>query len=240
MLYLRSLLFYCGMTATTLIFSPLSILLHPFPYVKTYSIIRYWAVFNIWWLKVTCNLKHEITWEGEPPEGPAIIMCKHQSAWETIALQLYFPAQTWILKRELLYIPIYGWGLAATDPIAIDRGSVIRAFRQIVEEGCQRLSRGIWVVVFPEGTRVAPGERGKYMPGGGMLAEKSGKPVVPVAHNAGYFWPRKSFIKRPGTIHIVIGPVIEIAGRKAADITAEVEEWIENKMTQLPVPETGH
>ncbi|HSR62417.1 MAG TPA: lysophospholipid acyltransferase family protein [Gammaproteobacteria bacterium] len=240
MLFLRSLLFYCGMTAATLIFTPLSILLYPLPYTKTFSIIRYWAVFNIWWLKVTCNLKHEVTWDSKPPEGPAIIMCKHQSAWETIALQLYFPAQTWILKRELLYIPIYGWGLAATDPIAIDRGSAISAFRKIVEKGCERLARGIWVVVFPEGTRVAPGERGKYLPGGGMLAEKSGKPVVPVAHNAGYFWPRQSFIKRPGTIHMIIGPVIETAGRKATDITAEVEQWIESKTTQFSLQETGH
>ena len=239
MLFLRSLLFYCGMTVATLIFSPLSILLYPLPYAKRFAVIRYWAVFIIWWLKICCGLRHEITWEGEPPEEAAIIMCKHQSAWETIAMQLYFPAHAWILKRELLWIPIYGWGLAATNPIAIDRGSAIRSFRQIVEQGCERLERGIWVVVFPEGTRVAPGQRRKYLPGGGMLAEKSGRPVIPVAHNAGYYWPRQSFIKRPGTIHMVVGPAIETTGKKAAAITAEAEEWIEDRMKRLPVPETG-
>ena len=160
-------------------------------------------------------------------------MCKHQSAWETLALQIIFPAQAWILKRELLWIPIYGWGLATMQPIAIDRGSAIKSFRQIVNQGCKRLAQGIWVVIFPEGTRVAPGESRKYLPGGGLLAEKSGYPIVPVAHNAGLFWPRKTIIKRPGTINMVIGPVIQGKNKSANEIMQEVEIWIEDMTAKL-------
>lgn len=168
------------------------------------------------------------------PTGPAIVMCKHQSAWETLALQIIFPAQVWVLKRELLWIPIYGWGLAAMQPIAIDRGSAVRAFRQIVAQGVERLRRGLWVIIYPEGTRVAPGERRQYLPGGGLLAEKSGCPIVPVAHNAGKFWPRNSIIKKPGTIQLIIGPQIQSTGKKAATIMQEVEAWIEDTVAALP------
>lgn len=163
-------------------------------------------------------------------------MCKHQSAWETIALQLEFPAQVWVLKKELLWIPIYGWGLAVMHPIAINRSSAVKAMRQIVSQGCARLKEGLWVVIFPEGTRVAPGEKGKYLPGGGMLAEKSGYPIIPIAHNSGYFWPKSSFRKWPGTIKMVIGPAIETEGKSASEITRETEAWIETTITKLPVP----
>ena len=166
-------------------------------------------------------------------------MCKHQSAWETFVLQQIFPAQAWILKRELLWIPIYGLGLATLQPIAIDRGSAVKSLRQIVKQGCERLAQGIWVVIFPEGLRVAPGERTKYLPGGGLLAEKSGFPIVPIAHNSGYFWPCNSLIKKPGTINMIIGPLIETEGKSANDITAEVEEWIESTIEKLPAPENA-
>ncbi len=123
------------------------------------------------------------------------------------------------------------------QPIAIDRGSVIKSMHQIVEQGCKRLAQGIWVVVFPEGTRVAPGEKRKYLPGGGLLAEKSGNSVVPIAHNSGNFWPRNSFLKYPGTINMIIGPAIDTAGKSAGEITTEVEEWIESTIEKLPRPE---
>jgi 1-acyl-sn-glycerol-3-phosphate acyltransferase len=125
------------------------------------------------------------------------------------------------------------------QPIAIDRGSAIKSFRQIVDQGCNRLAQGIWVVVFPEGTRVAPGENTKYLPGGGLLAEKSGYPIVPVAHNAGYFWSRNSFIKKSGTINMVIGPLIESKGKSASEITREVETWIEGAVAKLPRIDSG-
>lgn len=237
MLFCRALMFYTGMTLATMIFSPVSIIIYPLPFTVRYAFVSRWALFNLWWLKITCGLSHNIEGKENIPATSAIIMCKHQSAWETLALQQIFPAQSWILKRELLWIPIYGWGLATLRPIAIDRGSAVKSLRQIVDQGCKRLAQGIWVVVFPEGTRVAPGQRKKYLPGGGLLAEKSGCPVVPIAHNSGYFWPRNSFIKYPGVIHMVIGPQINAKGKTASEITTEVEDWIESTSEKLPVPE---
>lgn len=225
------------MVAATLIFVPLSIILIPINFSLRFRIIAKWSVFNLWWLKITCGLKHIVEGMENIPDGAAIIMCKHQSAWETLALQLVFPPQVWILKRELLWIPIYGWGLAAMEPIAIDRSAGVKALRQIVDQGCKRLKDGIWVVIFPEGTRTAPGQNKKYQPGGAMLAEKSGFPVVPVAHNSGYFWPKNSIRKWPGTITMVIGPPIDPAGKSVNDITRQVEGWIESTAAKLPAPD---
>lgn len=236
MVLLRSVLFYLGLSAATLVFTPLGILLYPLPFPVRFRIMSRWAAFNLWWLRLTCGLRYEVMGREHVPDQASIILCKHQSAWETLALQLVFPPQAWVLKRELLWIPIYGWGLASMAPIAIDRGSTTRALRQIVRQGRERLDAGIWVVIFPEGTRVAPGERRTYQPGGGMLGAESGRAVVPIAHNAGYFWPRQSLRKFPGTITMVIGPPIESAGRSAAEITRLAEEWIETTVSRLPVP----
>ena len=192
-----------------------------------------WSVFNLWWLRVTCNIKHEVEGLENIPGEASIILCKHQSAWETLALQLYFPPQVWILKRELLWIPIYGWCLAVMQPIAINRQSAIKSMRQIATDGVKRLQQGLWVVIFPEGTRVAPGIHKKFQPGGGMLAEKSGRLVIPVAHNSGSLWPRNSFRKWPGTIKMVIGPPIVSKGRSAEEITRLAEEWIESTVRSL-------
>ena len=234
MLLARSLLFYAGLVLSTIIAVPVLLIIYPLPFRLRYFAVTRWTVFNLWWLKITCNLKHTLSGIENIPEGPAVIICNHQSAWETLALQIIFPQQAWILKRELLWIPIYGWGLATMDPIAIDRGSAVKSFRQIIDQGCDRLSKNIWVVIFPEGTRVAPGEIRKYLPGGGLLAEKSGCPVVPVAHNSGYFWPRNSIIKKPGTITMAIGPAIGSHGKSAEEIMHETEIWIRSTVAQLP------
>lgn len=236
MVLLRSLLFYAGLVLATLIFAPLSLVMLAAPFPLRFRVMSQWSVFNLWWLGVSCGLRHEVTGLEHIPDGPCIILCKHQSAWETLALQLFFPAQVWVLKRELLWIPIYGWALATMEPIAIDRSSGMRALRQIVDKGKARLEKGLCVVIFPEGTRTAPGQRRKYQPGGGMLAVQSGYPVVPVAHNSGCFWPRQSLEKRPGTIQMVIGPAIDPDGKTAARVTREAEEWIETTMASLPMP----
>ena len=236
MILLRAILFYAGLSCATIVFFPIAFLLYPFPLHLRFRVMSRWAVFNLWWLRVICGLGYEVEGIENIPHQASIIMCKHQSAWETLVLQLIFPPQVWILKRELLWIPIYGWALAAMQPIAINRSSIIRAVRQIVNEGCKRLQQGLWVVIFPEGTRVAPGKRGKYQPGGAMLAEKSGCAVVPVAHNSGYFWPRNSLKKWPGTIKMVIGPPIDSRGKSAEDILRQVEEWIETTVEGLSKP----
>ena len=193
-----------------------------------------WSAINLWSLKTLCKLDFRIEGRENIPTGPAIIMCKHQSAWETLALQLVFPPQIWIIKRELLWIPIYGWALATMHPISIDRSAGMHAIMLVASEGQKRLDAGLWVVVYPEGTRTAPGEKRKYQPGGSLLAEKSGYPVIPVAHNSGYFWPRNSLDKKPGTITMVIGPAIHPQGKSAAEITREVEDWIETTVAKLP------
>jgi len=234
---LRSLLFYMGLISSTMFIVPFNLLIFPLPFAKRYYFATRWTAFNLWWLKITCNLNHSIDGLENIPANASIIMSKHQSAWETLAIQLIFPTQVWIVKRELLWIPIYGWGLASMQPIAIDRGSAIKAFRQIVKQGCKRLAEGYWVVIFPEGTRVAPGQTKSYLPGGGMLAEKSGVSIIPIAHNAGYFWPRNRITKRSGTIQMVIGPAIDPKGKTATEITEEVAQWIEGTVNKLPKPD---
>ena len=234
MLILRSLLFYIGQIISTILIAPIGIIAFPLDFKKRYYLITRWAVFNLWWLKICCNITYEIKGKDNIPGKPCIVMSKHQSAFETLALQQIFIPQVWILKKELLQIPIYGWGLASMQPIAINRNSTIKSFRQIADQGCERLQKGYWVIIFPEGTRVAPNKKKKYLPGGGMLAEKSGAQVVPVAHNAGRLWPRNSMIKKPGLITIKIGPVIESENKSAKEITDEVENWIEKEVGELP------
>jgi 1-acyl-sn-glycerol-3-phosphate acyltransferase len=234
MLILRSLLFYIGQIISTILIAPIGIIAFPLDFKKRYYLITRWAVFNLWWLKICCNITYEIKGKDNIPGKPCIVMSKHQSAFETLALQQIFIPQVWILKKELLQIPIYGWGLASMQPIAINRDSTIKSFRQIADQGCERLQKGYWVIIFPEGTRVAPNKKKKYLPGGGMLAEKSGAQVVPVAHNAGRLWPRNSMIKKPGLITIKIGPVIESENKSAKEITGEVENWIEKEIRELP------
>ncbi len=234
MLILRSLLFYIGQIISTILIAPIGVIAFPLDFKKRYYLITRWAVFNLWWLKICCNVTYEIKGKDNIPGKPCIVMSKHQSAFETLALQQIFIPQVWILKKELLQIPIYGWGLASMRPIAINRDSAIKSFRQIADQGCERLQKGYWVIIFPEGTRVAPNKKKKYLPGGGMLAEKSGAQVVPVAHNAGRLWPRNSMIKKPGLITIQIGPAIESENKCAKEITDEVENWIEKEIGELP------
>ncbi len=234
MLFLRSLLFYIGQIISTILIAPIGVIAFPLDFKKRYYLITRWAVFNLWWLKICCNVTYEIFGKENIPKKPCIVMCKHQSAFETLALQRIFIPQVWILKKELLQIPIYGWGLASMQPIAINRDSSIKSFKQIADQGCERLEKGYWVIIFPEGTRVAPNKKKKYLPGGGMLAEKSGARIVPVAHNAGRLWPRNSMIKKPGLITIKIGPVMESKNKTAKEITNNVENWIEKTVGELP------
>ncbi len=234
LLYLRGLLFYTGVFTTLCVFAPLALLVRPLPYRTRYRlIIETWVRLNSWWLEKSCRLGFRVSGAEHLPDGPAIIFCKHQSAWETFALHEVFPPYVWVLKREVLWLPLFGWGLATLDPIAIDRKAGTAALRQILRTGSARLRDGLGIMIFPEGTRVRLGERRRYEPGGGMLAVRSGFPVVPVAHNAGRYWPRQSLIKYPGIIDVVIGPAIDPAGKSATEITAIAEHWIETTCARL-------
>jgi 1-acyl-sn-glycerol-3-phosphate acyltransferase len=233
MTVLRSLLFALGLWVSTLLYAPLALMTFPFPLRARYRFITTWARLNVWWLRVTCGLDYRVEGREHIPAGAAIVFCKHQSTWETFALPEIFPYQVWLMKRELLRIPLFGWGIAMLDPIAIDRRGGRKAIEQLVEQGARHLAGGRWVMVFPEGTRVTPGEAGRYGIGGAVLAQTTGYPVVPVAHNAGEFWPRKGFVKRPGTITLVIGPAIDARGKSAEQIRDEARAWIEAKSREI-------
>lgn len=231
--WIRSFIFFTGMLATAIVYTPVALAVSPLPPVTRSNVIGWWARMIVAWLRVTCGLTHRVVGLDNLPSRPCVILSKHQSAWETIAYQQIFPAQAWVLKRELLWIPLFGWGLAATRPIAIDRKAGLRALDGVVKQGSERLAEGRYVVVFPEGTRMPPGERGRYNPGGAMLAGKAGVPVVPVAHNSGSFWSRRGFLKRPGVIEVRIGPPIDVTGKRVKQVNAEAEEWIETQMVEL-------
>ncbi|MFQ5935079.1 MAG: lysophospholipid acyltransferase family protein [Acidiferrobacterales bacterium] len=233
MLYLRSALFNATMGLSLLIYAPLSLLTFLLPPLARYRFITQWSRFHVWLAWHLCGLHYRVEGRERLPPGPAIIMSKHQSTWETLAFQHIFPPVTWVLKRELMRVPLFGWALALLRPIAIERGTGRRAVEQVVKQGRERLAAGLWVLVFPEGTRMPPRTRGRYKMGGAVLASATGYPVVPVAHNAGSFWRRRGFVKLPGMIRVVIGPVIESKGRTAEEINARAGEWIEATMEQL-------
>ena len=233
MLIIRSTIFLLLQLLLTPIFSTLAMLTFPFSPLTRYRLISSYARTMLWVLKIVCGIRHEVTGMENIPAEPCVVLCKHQSAWETLALQVIFPPQAWVLKRELLWIPFFGWGLAMTSPIAINRSDGKGAVKQLLKQGKQRLAQGFFVVIFPEGTRIPFGERGKYKVGGALLAASSGAPVLPVAHNAGRLWGRNSFIKRPGLITMSIGAPIESRGLKADVINQKTEDWIENEIQQL-------
>jgi 1-acyl-sn-glycerol-3-phosphate acyltransferase len=241
MLYLRSLLFYLGMWIVTIpvILAPL---LFPFPPLARYRVLSQWSKVVLWWLRLTCNVRFEVEGIEHLPKRSAVVLAKHQSTWETLAFQSIFPPQTWVLKKELLRIPVFGWGLAMTWPVAIDRSAGREALRQVIEQGKERLAGGLWMIIFPEGTRMPAGTKGRYAVGGAMLAEKAGAPVVPVAHNGGEHWPKNGMLKYPGTIRVVIGPTIDPQGKSASEINTLTENWIEGQMARintLPLTRTG-
>jgi len=162
-----------------------------------------------------------------------IVMAKHQSTWETLFFHQYLPPVAWVIKRELLWLPLFGWALALLRPIAINRQEGASAVKQVIRQGVEHLRQGQWVLIFPEGTRIAPGARKRYGLGGAVLAAHSGCPILPVALNAGEFWPRGGFLKRPGTIQVVFGPLIESAGRSPQEVSRQVEDWIESTMARI-------
>ena len=233
MLVIRSLIFLLLQIIITPIFAMVALLSFPLNRLTRYRIISQWAKMMLPILRLVCGIRYEVRGIENLPKQPCIVMCKHQSAWETLALQKIFPPQVWVLKRELLWIPFFGWTLALTSPIAIKRSDGKGAMRQLLKQGKERLAQGFCVVVFPEGTRIPFGQRGKYKIGGAMLAASSGVPVIPVAHNAGRLWGRHAFSKHPGLITMSIGTPIETQGLKADEINQRVEAWIENEIQNL-------
>lgn len=236
MILLRSTVFFIFLIINTVLIAGIGMIIGwVVPENKLHYIDSFWSRVNIWGLSKICRLNCSVKGAENIPQDTCIVFAKHQSAWETIALISLIPGpKSWVLKRELLFIPIFGWIMWHYKPIAINRKSGHKAVDQIIEQGVERISKGFKIVIFPEGTRVAPGERKRYGVGGAKLAEVTAQPVLPVAHNAGVFWRRRDLRKYPGTIDVVIGPLIETKGLKSNEINALAQDWIEKTVQQLP------
>ena len=229
MLFLRSLIYFLGSTLVLSVLVAIALALFFTPVKVRYAILAKWSLFCMWWLRVTLNIKLNVIGKENIPNSACVIISNHQSTWETLALQAIFPHQTWVLKQELQWIPIFGWGLSLLKPIIIDRGEKLKALKKVSKQGAARISEGILVVIFPEGTRQPYGQLGEYQKGGVAIAKKTGCDISPVYHNAGKLWPKGSFVKQPGTITMIIGRPINVEGKSAAELTKEVRDWTESQ-----------
>ncbi len=230
-LFLRSLLFFLLVTILTVVWSMACILFAPFPYARRYYLTSRWNVAVIWMAKVICDIRYQVKDIENFPDTPAIVLSKHQSAWETIFLLPMTPRPlVFVFKKSLTYIPFFGWGIALLRMIPIDRNKGRDAFAQVVVQGRKRLADGQWIIMFPEGTRIPVGQTGKYKNGGTRLAVETNTPIVPIAHNAGECWPKNSFIKQPGLITVSIGKPIYPENLDSSELMAQVENWIESEM----------
>ncbi len=233
-LFIRSLIFSILSLTTITLYSFVTLFTLPFSVRYRHNVIRVYLRFYFKLLKVICHIDYQVEGlEHITKDRAGIIMSKHQSTWETFFIPLLFPNVAPIAKRELLWIPFFGWGLALANPIAINRGEKASAMQQIIQQGKKCLENGRWVLFFPEGTRVPPGVVGNYKLGGARLAVATGFPIIPIAHNAGRRWPRRKFIKQPGTVHVVIGPLIESEGRTPEELLELTKQWIESTMTRI-------
>jgi 1-acyl-sn-glycerol-3-phosphate acyltransferase len=202
-------------------------------YPSGYRAALSWVNSVLFMLRRLCGLDYRVEGIEHLPDQPCIVLMKHSSAWETIAQVRIFPRQTWVLKQELLWAPFFGWALKVLRPIGIDRRGGRVAVQQVVSEGRARLAEGLWVVIFPEGTRMPAGQTRRYGLSGALLASETGVPVIPVAHDAGDYWPRRGWWKRPGTVRMVIGPAIETKERDPRAINEQAQTWIEHKVAEL-------
>lgn len=230
---LRSTLYFLLQIIITPPYALVVLATYPLSPLNRYRVISGWSHIMLFLARFICGVRYCVLGTENIPKKPTIVLSKHQSAWETLAFQQIFPPQVWVLKKELLHIPFFGWGLAMTSPIAINRSRGKAALKQIIRQGRDRLQKGLWIIIFPEGTRIDPGKKGRYGIGGAWLATNTGVSVVPVAHNAGVLWGKNSFIKFPGTITVSIGEPIDPAGMDANELNNKVEEWIELEVTRI-------
>ena len=225
MMFLRSLLYFIGSIISLIVITLCGLFLVILPYSYRQRFLSNWAIFCIWWLKISLNITTDVKGSENINSSPSVIISNHQSTWETLAFQTIFPAHTWVLKQELLWLPVFGWSLALLKPIVINRGDKLNAIKKVIKQGSERLSQGISVVVFPEGTRQTYKHLGDYQNGAAAIAKKSGHDIIPVYHNAGKFWPKGSFIKKPGVITVVIGKPISSSFLTSSELTKEVRNW---------------
>ena len=230
---LRSSAYALFQVVVTPVFATIALFTFPFPPLTRYRIITLWSRIMVAGATCICGIRYRVLGAENIPGSPCIFLSKHQSAWETLALQVILPPHVWVLKRELLRIPFFGWGLAMLSPIAIERSAGLRALRQSLEQGRDRIEQGFSIVIFPEGTRVPPRARGTYHPGGAWLAVKLAVAAVPIAHNAGELWPRNAFFKHPGLVTVSIGPALDTRDQTPDGLNQQVEHWIETEMNRI-------
>lgn len=236
MIFLRSLLFNILFWIDTTVLSLCILLVRPFGLKYSYFFGRAWSRLNMLLLRLICGIRYRVEWRGKPPEGPAVYLAKHQSAWETVAFPAFMPPYMWVLKRELFYIPIFGWALVVLGHIGINRDLGIRSMKAINEEGQKVLQSGYSMVIFPEGTRVEPGKVGEFNPGGASLAVKAGVPIVPVTHNAGRLWGKRGFAKQPGLITVVMDEPIPTEGlppSQRKELNQRVKDIIAQRLQEI-------
>ena len=236
---LRSLAFLLFQTIVTAAYAMVMVATFWLPRVPMYRIAASWCRTNLVGAQWICGIRYRVIGaEGIPSAPPHIVLSKHSSTWETLALTLFFPPLAYVAKKELLFIPFFGWGFALASPITIDRRAGTDAMHQIAAQGRERFRQGFWIAIYPEGTRIPAGTRAKYKTGGARLALELGAPIIPVAHNAGYLWPKGAFGKRPGTVTISFGRPILPDGKNPQVLMTEVETWIEGEVARLGIPAT--
>ena len=231
----RGIAFNVGFAVITVVWATLSALVAwtmPFP-TRFAFVVGAWSRAVLWWLRITCGIRHSVLGAATLPEQPCVVLAKHQSTWETVYLQTAFAPQATVLKRELLRIPFFGWAFKLLRPIAIDRSQRIGAMRQLIRDGAKRLDEGLWVVLLPEGKRVATGESLPFFRGGAALAHAAGRPIVVVAHDAGRYWPAHRLAKYPGTIQVRISPPLATKGRNVSEVNRLAEEWLAEAMNGI-------
>lgn len=226
--FFRSLIFEIGRWTIMLFFSIIGPFLWPFSYKKRYEVLKHWGWINLWWLKVTCGITHKVHGlEKVDLTKPSIVLAHHESAWETIAIQSFLPRMSFVLKKELLKIPFFGWLLGMLKPIAIDRKAGSTALKQILEQGYDRIYKDLdWVTIFPEGTRVKPNTLGKVNRGGAILAKEVKAPVYLITHNAGSFWAKNAFIRKPGVVDVWISEPLKTEDLTVDEINQEFKNWV--------------
>ncbi|MFT6387104.1 MAG: 1-acyl-sn-glycerol-3-phosphate acyltransferase [Cellvibrionaceae bacterium] len=230
---LRSYLFYCLYAPLTIFFGLLSAPLLFLPKSWAAKIVVYWNASALFLLHRCCNLRYEIKGNKEKLISPCVVVSNHQSPWETLFLQWYFRPISAVLKKQLLYIPFFGWGLKMTQPIGIDRSNPIQAIKQIKSLGLERLKAGKNVLIFPEGTRVEAGQLGSYMRSAADVAKQAGVPLIPVAHNAGYYWLNKKLTKNSGVVQVVIGDPIDLRDKNTKAVMKEVQQWTQIQIDSM-------
>ena len=235
---IRTFFFYLLLSSSSFFWCILCVFVAPFlPFRARYRfVIQTWCRCATWLAKVVVGIRYEVRGLENIPTQPCVILAKHQSTWETFFLSAFFEPLSQVVKRELLYVPFFGWAMAMLKPIAIDRSNPKAALKQLAKQGAERIGQGAWVLIFPEGTRIPPGQIGKFSRGGAALAVNAGLPVLPIAHNAGEFWPKQGWAKFPGTIQVVIGPLMYAEGegpRAIAELNERAFAWVAQTQQEI-------